>query len=101
MIADQEEMDIPLDVEPLYERATKVRGTVEPGTDNLTVSLPDGTEIEADIKKNGKWSAKLPKGSLTAGDIIAITQTIGIYTGTVDFEMQPKRSRPNGGESTQ
>ena len=62
-------------VDPINQGDETASGTGVPGA-NITVTLPDGTDVTTKIKPDGTWEVDLPaQPKLNPGDQIDITQT--------------------------
>ncbi|MCD7948192.1 MAG: carboxypeptidase-like regulatory domain-containing protein [Oscillospiraceae bacterium] len=62
-------------VDPIEDGDSTISGTGEPDAE-VTVTLPDGTEIDTTVDQNGNWSVDIPNGTdLNDGDEITVIQT--------------------------
>ncbi len=90
-----EQTSVIVDIDKIFEGDNVVTGTGEPGA-NITVTLPDGSEVTGTVDENGNWTIDLPI-NLGGGDEITVTQDVdgnvstdnGKAIGTLTPEVTP------------
>ena len=74
-----------------YEGDKKITGKGEPES-KIVVDLPDGTQVDGEVDKNGNWTVDVPADKpLKPGDVIKATQ---IKDGETKETSETVKSRP-------